>query len=184
MPWVENTCWPAQKYYHFSFFVDDNDVYEYCDWHITIVSFSGNTMGFIAPQITGILTNVVNEISNVCKCHLVLIITWRATTTWNTGEFSSVSQLRYLNLFSQHKETDNDLLPFFLSVNHLSLFQKTSIINHISFQVYTIGNAVFVMFGTSKEQKWNRRQGSQYQWSLAVLVVRKKHLLKLHFSSL
>ena len=146
-------------------------MYEYCDWHITIVSFSGNTMGFIAPQITGILTNVVNEISNVCKCHLVLIITWRATTTWNTGEFSSVSQLRYLNLFSQHKETDNDLLPFFLSVNHLSLFQKTSIIiNHISFQVYTIGNAVFVMFGTSKEQKWNRRQGSQYQWFLAVLA--------------
>ena len=68
------------------------------------------------------------------------------------------------NLFSQHKETDTDLLPFLLSVNHLSLFQKTIIIiNHISFQVYTIGNAVFVMFGTSKEQKWNRRQGSQYQ---------------------
>ena len=40
------------------------------------------------------------------------------------------------------------------------------------------------MFGTSKEQKWNRRQGSQYQWSLAVLVVRKKQLLKLQFSSL
>lgn len=68
-----------------------------------IINALGNTMGFIAPQITGILTNGHNDVEH-----------WR-------------------------------------------------ILFCLAAAVYTIGNAVFVMFGTSKEQKWNRRQGSQYQ---------------------
>jgi len=68
-----------------------------------IINALGNTMGFIAPTITGILIKGHDDLEH-----------WRI------------------------------------------LFCVASV-------VYAVGNAVFVIFGTSKEQKWNRRQGSQYQ---------------------
>merc|ERR550525_385668 len=68
-----------------------------------IINALGNTMGFVAPQITGILIKGHDDLEH-----------WRI------------------------------------------LFCLAS-------AVYAVGNAVFVIFGTSQEQKWNRRQGSQYQ---------------------
>ena len=73
------------------------------DLYVSAISLPGNTMGFVAPMITGLMTKGHDDLKH-----------WRLLFCIASG-------------------------------------------------VYCFGSLVFIVFGTSKEQKWNRRQSSQYQ---------------------
>ena len=124
-------------------------------------SFSGNTMGFVAPQITGILIkvpklkNLKQEALFFVKFKLKSCLSLNCKGPRWPGTLENPLLPRFSGRFSLFK---------LLKLEYAPRSMICSQVYDLWSQVYAVGNAVFVIFGTSQEQKWNRRQGSQYQW--------------------